>query len=563
MAAEQIEPAGGSPALSVSAMRGVPVTEPTSRLWWTAIAAATTLVIMPLFLTDVPPLLDYPSHLGRITILAATAGDQVRQIWTPSWSPLPNLAMDGVVLGLARIVPLHIAGRISIALALLLPVLGSIALHRALFHRRSWWPVGSFAIAYNGVLLAGFINFLFGLGVALLAAALWMHWIERGVRRRAAAAFLLSVPIYFSHLTALVFFIAILLFIEMSIAARQKQMALTRYAAIMPAFLPLVLLAFAKPMTEVAPEAGLLSGVTTLFFNPLERLRNLVTPFLTYDPLLDLAVIATFLIAVACARWKGLLAFAPGPLLLALALFVVFPIFPTDILGASWVDRRLPMFAVFLLFAAVDPTPFLAGLRSRILLIVIAIAVVRVFFVASVWADWEATDHTDLLAVTAEVMPGKRVLVVRAHDRGHPRLIWQTPRAWQIMVDVDATIHWPILPLVERPAFVPLLHTGHQPIEVKPSFACLAGPDRQPPRWSALTQATEADLRNAPYLIDWQKRFDYVLLLQSGLVPEATALLPDRLTPVIIRRAAALYRVIQTDGAPSWAPDCATPRSIP
>ena len=202
---------------------GFPPPEPSVWLWRTVMLASALLVLVPLLLTDVPPLLDYPSHLGRLTVLVAADHDLVRQIWTPKWSPIPNLAMDVVVLGLARQVSLHLAGKIFVAFALLMPALGAITLHRALYRRRSWWPVGSFAVAYNGILLAGFLNFLFGLGLALLGAALWVRWIERPAALRASAAAALAIPIYFSHLTALFFFVTLIASIEFWVALRRGQ----------------------------------------------------------------------------------------------------------------------------------------------------------------------------------------------------------------------------------------------------------------------------------------------------------------------------------------------------
>jgi hypothetical protein len=514
------------------------------------------LVLAPLLLTDVPPLLDYPSHLGRLTVLAAADHDPVRQIWTANWSPIPNLAMDVVVLGMARLVPLHLAGKIFVAIALLMPALGAITLHRALYRRRSWWPVASFAVAYNGILLAGFLNFLLGLGLALLAAAQWVRWIERPAALRALAAAAPAIPIYFSHLTALVFFVTMVASIECWVALRRGRVEPARFAVVAMALLPLTFLAFAKPMTDIAPQAGWSSGFVALVSNPLERLRNLLTPFWTYDPLLDVAVLSTFVVFLSSAAHRGRLAMAPGLLLLAAAMLLAFPLFPTTVLGTGWVDRRIPMFAAFLLFACLDPGSYLAGLRARYIVLALSLAVTRIVLVGAVWAHWEANDRRDLLAVTSNVTPGQRVLVVRAQDRGHPRLIWQMPRNRQIMLDVDATIHWPDLPLAERPAFLPLLHTGHQPIEVAPAFACLARADGQPPHWRTLTDATADDLRNAPYLVDWQRRFDFVLLLQSGRVAEASDLLPGRLTPIIVRGAAALYRVIHQDSTIAAAPNC-------
>jgi hypothetical protein len=49
------------------------------------------------------------------------------------WGVVPNLAMDLIVPPLSHVIPLDVAGRLFITLALLLPVAGVVALHRSAF----------------------------------------------------------------------------------------------------------------------------------------------------------------------------------------------------------------------------------------------------------------------------------------------------------------------------------------------------------------------------------------------------------------------------------------------
>jgi len=53
----------------------------------------------------------------------------------------------------------------------LLPPLGAVLLNRAVFGGWHWWQAGFALLAWNSTLLAGFLNFQIGLGLALLAAA--------------------------------------------------------------------------------------------------------------------------------------------------------------------------------------------------------------------------------------------------------------------------------------------------------------------------------------------------------------------------------------------------------
>jgi hypothetical protein len=55
------------------------------------------------------------------------------RIYEVVWGVVPNLAMDLIVPPLSHVIPLDVAGRLFITLALLLPVAGVVALHRSAF----------------------------------------------------------------------------------------------------------------------------------------------------------------------------------------------------------------------------------------------------------------------------------------------------------------------------------------------------------------------------------------------------------------------------------------------
>src|SRR6185437_4042842 len=66
----------------------------------------TALALLPLVLTRVPPLVDYPDHLARMWILLNR--DDIPALarnYVIDWRLLPNLAMDLIVPALAQIMP--------------------------------------------------------------------------------------------------------------------------------------------------------------------------------------------------------------------------------------------------------------------------------------------------------------------------------------------------------------------------------------------------------------------------------------------------------------------------
>lgn len=546
---------GGERRGHVVPARLSPGDEPGAAVWWGVLLLLAAVVMAPLAFTEMPPLLDYPSHLARMVVLTAGPDDPVRAIWRPAWSPLPNLAMDLVVPALARVVSVETAGRIFAAVAVVAPPLGTIALHRASFGRRSWWPFVAFGFAWGGTMLAGFLNFHLGIGVALGAAAIWVARFEAGLGERSVVAAVAAPLLYFCHLTALAFFAIIVVALEWA-ATDRRRFDPWRLAALAPVVAMAALFLLATPAGEATGEAGPASGIVKIFTNPLERLRNFFTPFLGEDPLLDLAGVGLFAVVVIGALRRGGVGRAPEVLWPGVAMLALFPLVPTILMGTGWVDRRVPVLALALVVAGTDVAARAVPGGIRTVAALAAIGVARVGLLAALWSTTWGRDLADLRALAAEVEPGRRVLVVRAQDRGHPRLIFEAPRPWQIMIDVDATIHWPIQPLAVRGAFVPLLHTNHQPIEVAPAHACVALREGQPPHLRILSAPTAFDLARAPYAADWRRWFDYVLLLQAGRVEGADGMLPDRLETIRVSRIAALYRVVRADGSRTPAPAC-------
>ena len=139
----------------------------------TALALAITLVI-PFFLVDVPPVLDYPNHLARYFVLAHPGDPVLAQMYLPRWGLMPNLGIDLLAAGLLKVTDVHVGGRILLTLSLFAPVVGVVVYSRGVFGEFSYWPLASGTLAYNGIFHLGFMNFLLGLGLAFAAAAGWI-----------------------------------------------------------------------------------------------------------------------------------------------------------------------------------------------------------------------------------------------------------------------------------------------------------------------------------------------------------------------------------------------------
>jgi hypothetical protein len=95
------------------------------------------------------------------------------------------------------------AGRLFIGLTMVLPVIATAVLHRVLHGRVGFWPLCSLLFVYNAALYWGFLDFLFGLGVALLGFSGWVASERWHTITRVAVFSVVASLVFMLHLFAL------------------------------------------------------------------------------------------------------------------------------------------------------------------------------------------------------------------------------------------------------------------------------------------------------------------------------------------------------------------------
>ena len=135
-------------------------------------AFAVGCLLYPVLNNSVPPLLDYAGHIARIGVLYDLIhGTGFSDMYRVHLAVVPNLAVDGIVLALMELgLSVEIAGRCFLALTLVTLASGVVVLHYATFRRFSVWPVLALAFIYQEIFFYGFINYLFGVGLAFCPA---------------------------------------------------------------------------------------------------------------------------------------------------------------------------------------------------------------------------------------------------------------------------------------------------------------------------------------------------------------------------------------------------------
>lgn len=505
-------------------------------LWCLAVLGLAASLAIPFFLIDLPPVLDYPNHLARYVVLAHPADPVLSQMYAPRWGILPNIGMDAIAAILLKVSDPYIGGRLLLALSLFAPIAGVVAYSSAAFGRFTYWPLASGLVAWNAIFFLGFMNFLLSVGLAFGAAALWIALDRRGKRWLAAVLAAIAIAvIFFCHIFGVLLAALLIGTYELSrLDGLRRSATLTAGETLRTVLLIALMLAPSLALYLASPLAG---EATPGTWSGLQKAYVLFSPFTVYS--MGLTVVTGAVVFVLLVLLWRQAVFAQGIPLALVTLGLVFVVAPSTIKGGTFVEARLALMFVLLIFAGMQPR--VTRRQGWVIgLIVVALIGIRTAYVAARWID-HRQDIAEVRAVIAEVKPGARVLVARGHPGFKTADVSPPERALPGMYRLDG--HLGALLAIDRRAFWPLMFADptQQPLMVKPPFDAIAYPLGEPVDWPLLHQDSfsAADLAAAPYLPDWRRKFDHVLLIDP---PEALKP-PSDLVPLASNAYAVLYRI--------------------
>src|SRR5579872_59213 len=432
------------------------------RVFAAAFVVLLLVACVPLVLTPLPPLVDYPNHLARMHLLAALSGSPtLRQYYALAWRPLPDLAMDVLVPPLLGVVSLSAAGKLFLFATYFSSTGGVAMLYRTLHGRWSAWPLTAFLLVYNRLLLWGFVNFLFGLGLAFWALAGWIALRERGVVVRLGFGMLAALAVYFAHLMAFGIFGAMIAGYEIGRLWHDRAAPGAAVGAVLVAvlsFLPSLAL-FAIEFVPLHAATAIGSGIH--FARPIRKLDLPFSVFDLYSRPFDIACFALAVIGAAFAYWRGWLRVASAAVTPLIVLALLYVAMPDTLFGATGADRRMPLaMALLLIGGSAWQAPF-ARQGRLFLFAAFAMFALRLSVVAAVWQGSGAL-YTDLLAGLDTLPVGARVAVAFADA--------------EVNVEATPLLHFPVLAIARRDAFVPTLfaYTTQQPVAFTREYGAIA-----------------------------------------------------------------------------------------
>src|SRR5450631_3556063 len=166
-----------------------------------ALLAAVSL--LPVLLTPIPTMVYYPNHLARMYILSQNGTPDANPYYEVAWALYPNLAMDLLIPQMARLIGVENATRLFLLLSQLLIVGGAVALERVVKGRVHLAGFAALMVLYCLPFTWGFVNFEFGLGVALCGLAAYLALAERGWPLRFIVHTVFVAALFTAHFFAL------------------------------------------------------------------------------------------------------------------------------------------------------------------------------------------------------------------------------------------------------------------------------------------------------------------------------------------------------------------------
>jgi hypothetical protein len=477
----------------------------------------------PFLIVSLPPVMDLPNHLTRIWLLAGGLDHPpLAQMYEARWGQAAtNVFVDLIGVGLAHLVPIAAVGKVLLLAMFFGPPLAALKLHTKLFGRTGWWALAGIAIVWSTTAVTGLISYQIALTAALGVAA-WLHPLT-DLRRRLIVVALGAAVLLFIHPFGALFFLLLLTGLALGprvpLRAQWPQLARRIAALTLACLVPVVVLIL------VAPHPPSAHGTHQEFmhwqawkttFSPTTIGLVILSPFLSYKASLDLVLALPLFGVIAWAAYRRQLEIHAGLLLVAAALEVVSPFLPMNIGDGGALVIRFPEMAALLGLAGVRPAFRAPHHQSIFAGVLVLAALLRIGSIGWTWHLRDA-DYDQLKSVARALPPGASVLLLQQHwseSEGTPigRLIAGFPSG-----RCASERHYASLIVMWRQVFIPSLFTvpGQQPLAVKPAYRDKAVYSTGIPFIGDMNTASRRQFD--PYLDHWQKKYDYVLLLNADL----------------------------------------------
>ena len=494
-----------------------------------AISCAALFIVFPLGVGA-----DYPNHLARAYIETAIDGSAALQrYYEIDYRFVPNFSVEMIVPRLAPVFGLYGAGALLVAVSVVLAPLAGVALSRTLNGGAGvWLPLLGFATVLNRNLEFGFINFLLGLGLALLCFCVWVR-LAPGWRRSAIIA-PLAAFVAANHILGFLFLGYIALLWEGSKFVFGERGRLIK-------FIPMLIIrdgaAFAPGLALIAYGFFIADDVSTYTGDMglwTQRMTALTAGFGFFNSTLSVvagtAAFAAFLGGLYLGLRKGVLEIHRDLAVVAAGAFILVLIMPVHLSGIWALHFRYGGAALILLAAALRFKNPQAATKAAIVYASV-LALLAVNGASQIMRVDQS--QQEIRGAMAALPDGARLISATAPDVGF-----------------EIGVHAPSFAVIEADAYIPNLFTNISAVGVKPDMAALHFPQGKPQlvetlraHRATLLLPAENGRWSEDYYFGWPDQFTHLVYTRLPGEPGADL---EGLTKIASGKDFVLYEI---DGA--------------
>ncbi|WP_035969419.1 hypothetical protein [Bradyrhizobium sp. WSM1417] len=493
----------------------------------TVLAVLATVSFLPVLLTPIPAMVDYPNHLARMYILSQNGTPNANPHYEVVWAFYPNLGMDLLVPQMARLIGVENATRLFLLLSQLLIVGGALLLEWARKGRVHLAGFAALAFLYCLPFSWGFVNFEFGLGLALCGIAVYLMLAERPWPLRFVVNMAFVAALFAAHFFSLGIYGATLGLYELS-RIRHGRISYGVAAARLAA-LAIPALALFGIMRMTAGSIGSEGTSWFLGFKPIWPLRIMNG----YNLTVAAATGLTLMISLFFAARRGVLKLEAAGIWLAIGFALLYVVIPSKLFGTSFVDLRVIPAAALILPAFCSLTLPSRAWRMAALAAISGVILINLAVVLAVWLPYR-TDYAAIIQSFHKIDRGSRILVASTDDNGDPPFADLT--SYPMYYAPTLAVHY-------ASAFVPNLFTeaGKQPVRAREDVRRLAIPYGGPVPLGVLAAiaASRPPAGVPPFVRTWHQDYDYLYVLG----PQAPNPLPYLLESLDTSERFVLYKI--------------------
>lgn len=353
---------------------------------------ACAALLLPLFTAPFPPLGDYPNHLARIWILLhRDTSPFLTSLVELNRHITPNLGFEILAIPLGTVLPILIAGRITVGIILLIHLGACVLMARSVSPDRWQYGLVVGVLGIHGGIQHGYLSYSLAASLAILTLACWIRWDRGGGIRWGLLTTALAAPLALVHATGPVILMTAaggIVGLDVLRRVSTFRRALHRVLPVLPTAIGFLLL-----RRPTVPGVGDSFAWNTLSGKIAALMTWSRTYYLTFDLLWVVAALG--LLGLAIVRRPSLV--DKDLLVASLALWLMLLVMPVAIMTGSGADARFGPPAAALLLLAVGGAVLSMGTPA--VLLATGLVLTRQGVIAERWHAYSAStrDAVELL----------------------------------------------------------------------------------------------------------------------------------------------------------------------